>query len=186
VLRGHGVNLAEITAITEAIAEVLPGRVLTREELTDAVLEHTWPRCCAPAGASRSNRRAGSACSATARPGEAMLVIEGIGGLGKSALAWEWLRHHAAHMIKDRSGTMWWSCHEGSASMVRFLLEAAGYLTGRPIAEYSGLDAADLLGTVTDLLRKAPCLLVLDGFERLLTAYHTFDPTKLRDDEVDI
>ncbi|SDM44844.1 winged helix DNA-binding domain-containing protein [Allokutzneria albata] len=41
VLRGHGVTLAEITAIIDAIAEVLPGRVLTREELTEAVLEHT-------------------------------------------------------------------------------------------------------------------------------------------------
>jgi hypothetical protein len=41
VLRGHGVTLAEIGAIIEAIAEVLPGRVLTREELTEAVLEHT-------------------------------------------------------------------------------------------------------------------------------------------------
>ena len=41
VLRANGVTLAEITAIIEAIAEVLPGRVLTREELTEAVLEHT-------------------------------------------------------------------------------------------------------------------------------------------------
>jgi winged helix DNA-binding protein len=41
VLRGHGVTLAEINGIIEAIAEVLPGRVLTREELTTAVLEHT-------------------------------------------------------------------------------------------------------------------------------------------------
>ncbi|WP_086827639.1 winged helix DNA-binding domain-containing protein [Allokutzneria sp. NRRL B-24872] len=41
VLRGHGVTLAEITAIIDAVAEVLPGRVLTREELTEAVLEHT-------------------------------------------------------------------------------------------------------------------------------------------------
>jgi hypothetical protein len=41
VLRGHGVTLAEITAITEAIGEVLPDRVLTREQLTEAILEHT-------------------------------------------------------------------------------------------------------------------------------------------------
>jgi hypothetical protein len=41
VLRGHGVTLAEITAIIEAIAEVLPEQVLTRDELTEAVLEHT-------------------------------------------------------------------------------------------------------------------------------------------------
>jgi hypothetical protein len=44
VLRGHGVTLAEITAIIDAIASVLPGRVLTREELTEAVLEHTGSR----------------------------------------------------------------------------------------------------------------------------------------------
>src|SRR5262249_30293976 len=33
-------------------------------------------------------------------------------------------------------------------------------------------------------LRRHPFLLVLDGFERLLTAYHRLDPSKLRDDEV--
>jgi hypothetical protein len=41
VLKGHGVTLGEITAVIDAIAETLPGRVLTREELTQAVLEHT-------------------------------------------------------------------------------------------------------------------------------------------------
>ncbi|HET9140117.1 winged helix DNA-binding domain-containing protein [Actinophytocola sp.] len=41
VLRGHGITLADFTAIIDAIAEVLPGRILTREELTEAVLEHT-------------------------------------------------------------------------------------------------------------------------------------------------
>jgi hypothetical protein len=41
VLRGHGVTLAELTAITDAIGEILPGRILSREELTEAILEHT-------------------------------------------------------------------------------------------------------------------------------------------------
>lgn len=41
VLRGHGVTLDEITAIIDAIAEVLPGKILTREELTQAVVDHT-------------------------------------------------------------------------------------------------------------------------------------------------
>jgi hypothetical protein len=44
VLRGHGVTLAEIDGIIDAIAAVLPGRVLTRDELTEAVLEHTGSR----------------------------------------------------------------------------------------------------------------------------------------------
>ena len=33
-------------------------------------------------------------------------------------------------------------------------------------------------------LRDRPYLIVLDGFERLLTAYHRFDPSKLRDEDV--
>ena len=41
VLRWHGVTLAELTAIIDAVAEVLPGRILSRDELTEAVLEHT-------------------------------------------------------------------------------------------------------------------------------------------------
>lgn len=41
MLRGHGITLTEINGIIEAIADVLPGRILTREELTEAVLEHT-------------------------------------------------------------------------------------------------------------------------------------------------
>jgi hypothetical protein len=41
VLRAGGLTLAEFTGIIDAIAEVLPGRVLTREELLEAVLEHT-------------------------------------------------------------------------------------------------------------------------------------------------
>jgi hypothetical protein len=44
VLRGHGITLAEINAIIEAIGSVLPGQILTREELTSAVLEHTGSR----------------------------------------------------------------------------------------------------------------------------------------------
>jgi hypothetical protein len=40
-LRGHGITLAEFNAIIEAIASVLPGQILTRDELTSAVLEHT-------------------------------------------------------------------------------------------------------------------------------------------------
>jgi hypothetical protein len=41
VLRAAGITLAEYNGIIEAVAEVLPGKILTREELTDAVIEHT-------------------------------------------------------------------------------------------------------------------------------------------------
>lgn len=41
VLRGHGITLAEFTGVIEAVGSVLPGKILTREELIEAVLEHT-------------------------------------------------------------------------------------------------------------------------------------------------
>ncbi len=41
VLRAAGITLAEYTGIIEAVAEVLPGKILTREELTEAIIEHT-------------------------------------------------------------------------------------------------------------------------------------------------
>jgi hypothetical protein len=41
VLRAAGITLAEFNGIIEAVAAVLPGKILTREELTQAVIEHT-------------------------------------------------------------------------------------------------------------------------------------------------
>ena len=41
VLRAGGLTLTEYTAIIDAVGEVLPGKVLTREELTDAIIERT-------------------------------------------------------------------------------------------------------------------------------------------------
>lgn len=41
VLRAAGITLAEYNGIIEAVAAVLPGRILTREELAEAIIEHT-------------------------------------------------------------------------------------------------------------------------------------------------
>ena len=41
VLRAAGITAAEFNGVIEAVAAVLPGKILTREELIEAVLEHT-------------------------------------------------------------------------------------------------------------------------------------------------
>lgn len=41
VLRAGGLTLAEYTAIIDAIADILPGKILTREELTEAIIDRT-------------------------------------------------------------------------------------------------------------------------------------------------
>jgi tetratricopeptide (TPR) repeat protein len=111
-----------------------------------------------------------------------VLVVEAIGGAGKSALTWEWARHRAP---AELAGRLWWSFYEGSASITRFLREALAYVSGRPFDKVRRLDRSELAEQLLASLRERPYLLVLDGFERLLAAYHRFDPSKLRDDEVE-
>jgi tetratricopeptide (TPR) repeat protein len=113
-----------------------------------------------------------------------VMVIEAIGGTGKSAISWQWARHRAPAFINNLAGRFWWSFYEGSASMVRFLQELLAYISGHPIRQIKELGASDLTNDVLAALCSRPYLLILDGFERLLTAYHRFDPSKLRDEEV--
>ena len=40
---------------------------------------------------------------------ETMLIFEAIGGMGKSALTWHWLKHHAQAQIPELAGAVWWS-----------------------------------------------------------------------------
>jgi hypothetical protein len=115
-----------------------------------------------------------------------VMVVEAIGGTGKSALAWEWFSVKASAAIDGLAGRLWWSFYDGSASMIRFLRELLAYLSGGDRAEIGGLEYTDLAEQTLTLLRQRPYLIVLDGFERLLSAYHRFDPSKLRDDEVEL
>ncbi len=119
-----------------------------------------------------------------ARSSDPMLVVEAVGGVGKSALTWAWANERAIATIEGLSGCLWWSFYEGSASTNRFLREALSYMTGRPIEDYIKMDPDELLYTVIGTMRTRPFLFVLDGFERLLAAYHRFNPADLRDDQV--
>jgi tetratricopeptide (TPR) repeat protein len=112
------------------------------------------------------------------------MVVEAIGGTGKSALTWYWATTRAESAIDGLAGRMWWSFYDGSASMTRFLQEVLAYTTRRRWGEIWKLSHRDLCAAVLTALREQPYLLVLDGFERLLTAYHVLDPSKLRDEDV--
>ena len=114
-----------------------------------------------------------------------VMVVEAIGGTGKSALTWEWACRRAPTVIDGYAGALWWSFYEGSASMTRFLRELLAYTSRRPLDEVSALDRGELAAATLGALRARPFLVVLDGFERLLSAYHRFDPSKLRDDDVE-
>ncbi|GAA3395203.1 DUF4062 domain-containing protein [Cryptosporangium minutisporangium] len=119
------------------------------------------------------------------RSDDPVLVVESIGGIGKSALTWEWARARAPEVVDGLYGRLWWSFYGGSASITRFLRETLVYVSGLPRDEVGRLGRTELTERVLAALRERPYLLVLDGFERLLTAFGRFDPSKLRDEDVE-
>jgi tetratricopeptide (TPR) repeat protein len=119
------------------------------------------------------------------RSADPLMVVEAIGGTGKSALTWEWAQTRAPAVVDGLAGRLWWSFYDGSASITRFLREMVAYLSARPLDQVRRLDRTEMIEQALAGLRSRPYLVILDGFERLLAAYHRFDPSKLRDDEVE-
>jgi hypothetical protein len=105
------------------------------------------------------------------------LAIEALGGMGKSALAWDWFRRVKE---RDRPGppTMWWSFYAADADVYHFALYALQWLRYRvgkprvPLPE-GRIPERQLLEAVLAQVRRAEgrFLFILDGAERILTFY---------------
>lgn len=109
---------------------------------------------------------------------DAVMVVEAIGGVGKSALTYEWFtRHHA-----DFDGALWWSFYESESSMRRFVRHALAYLTRQPIDHFKNDRDADLESKLLALLNQKRVLIVFDGLERAMAAYHRLDAAQTPDD----
>lgn len=115
---------------------------------------------------------------------DSLLVVEAIGGAGKSTLAWQWLNERAMITRPDFAGRLWYSFYEGGADMAAFAAHAFTYVTEQPLANFRGRKLSELTGMLVAALRRRPFLLVLDGLERVLVAYHRLDASQTRDDEV--
>lgn len=113
-----------------------------------------------------------------------LMVVEAIGGAGKSTLAWQWLNDRARVARPDLCGLLWYSFYEGGADMGAFAATAFAYVTGRSLADFRGRKTSELARLLVGALRERPFLLVLDGLERVLVAYHRLDASQARDDEV--
>jgi tetratricopeptide (TPR) repeat protein len=116
---------------------------------------------------------------------EALLIVEAIGGAGKSTLAWQWLTGRSRAIRPDLAGALWYSFYEGGADTAAFAAYALAYITGQPLKEFRARKTAELTATLVAALRARPFLLVLDGLERVLVAYHRLDASQARDDQVD-
>lgn len=102
-------------------------------------------------------------------------LIEAIGGMGKSALAWHWLNNLSPQLGAKFAGKLWWSFYEPEATMGSFIVQALHYLTNDPIGEIEKLSRFEQQQSLIALLSNNPCLLVLDGIERILLAFARVD-----------
>lgn len=112
-----------------------------------------------------------------------ILLFEAIGGTGKSMLTWQWTTKHATSIRSDWAGRFWYSFYERGAVMADFCQRALAYMTGRPLADFRKKKTLELGEWLLHELQARPWLLILDGLERVLVAYHRFDAAQLRDEE---
>ena len=113
-----------------------------------------------------------------------VLLFEAIGGTGKSMLTWEWSTKHATNVRGDWAGRFWYSFYEKGAVMRGFCQQALAYMTRQPLEAFANKSTAELGDQLVVALRQKPWLLILDGLERVLVAYHRLDAAEVRDEEL--
>jgi len=106
---------------------------------------------------------------------EPVLLFEAIGGMGKSTVTWEWVKNHAATDRADWTGRLWYSFYERGADMRDFKITALAYMTRQKPEAFRARPDSELTTALLHHLTRAPWLLVLDGLERVLSAYHRAD-----------
>ena len=115
-----------------------------------------------------------------------VLLFEAIGGTGKSMLTWEWTTKHATNVRGDWAGRFWYSFYEKGAVMRGFCQHALAYMTRQPLEAFANKSTAEMGVQLVVALRQKPWLLILDGLERVLVAYHRLDAAELRDEELNL
>jgi len=100
---------------------------------------------------------------------EPMLVLEAIGGMGKTALGWVWLNEEVLEKSPEIDGVIWWSFYE--APFQTFLEHLYHYLTSKEVKVERRALPSGVLATVNSILHENRFLLILDGFERALRGY---------------
>lgn len=113
-----------------------------------------------------------------------VLLFEAIGGNGKSMLTWEWTTKHATVVRSDWAGRFWYSFYEKGAVMSSFCQHALAYMTQKPLEVFEKKTAAEMRVELLAQLHQRPWLLILDGLERVLVAYHRIDAAEVPDEEV--
>lgn len=118
--------------------------------------------------------------------GARVFNVVAIGGMGKSALTWKWFNDIAPQEMKPLAGRLWWSFYESDATFENFVIRALAYVTERTREDIErNTHPGDREDQLLAVLDAKPFLLVLDGLERILTAYARMDANRLADHDLD-
>ncbi len=109
--------------------------------------------------------------------------VVAIGGMGKSALTWEWFSNIAPLESPQLAGRFWWSFYESDAYFENFVIRALAYVSRRGPNEVQKMSAPEREAALLHILDREPHLLVLDGLERILIAYAHADAARMLDDD---
>jgi tetratricopeptide (TPR) repeat protein len=112
-----------------------------------------------------------------------VLLFEAIGGTGKSMLTWHWVTQNVPALRDDWAGVFWYSFYERGAVLADFCGHALAYMTQAPLDSFRAVPMPELADRLLRQLQARPWLLVLDGLERVLVAYHRHDAAQLPDQE---
>ena len=115
-----------------------------------------------------------------------LLLFEAIGGNGKSMLTWEWTTKFATEVRSDWAGRFWYSFYERGAIMQDFCQRALAYMTGRSLKDFEKRKTAEMQEELIAHLHARPWLLILDGLERVLVAFHRIDAAEVPDEEANV
>ncbi|MDQ0462403.1 hypothetical protein QO010_000151 [Caulobacter ginsengisoli] len=110
---------------------------------------------------------------------KSVMLFEAMGGSGKSILAWEWVSAHAQRSQGGCAGYVWYSFYDSDTGMADFCRRTLAYMDGRAPEAFHGLDWRSLSTALVQRLEERRWVLVLDGLERLLVAYHRSDAASL-------
>ena len=118
--------------------------------------------------------------------GARILNVVAIGGMGKSALTWKWFNDIAPQEMKPLAGRFWWSFYESDATFENFIIRALAYVTNRSREDIErNTNPGEREDQLLAALDREPFLFVLDGLERILTAYARMDANRLADSDLD-
>ena len=114
-----------------------------------------------------------------------VLSVVALGGMGKSALTWQWFQEIVAQEMSPLAGRIWWSFYESDATLENFITRSLAYVSGRSLEEVKERTLAEQEQELLAILDREPFVVTLDGLERILVAYARMDAAYVQDADID-